>query len=119
MKKIIGVVLGFAVFMLGLITPIVLLAGISGMIWGGKAFNGGLPKDSPQFKFGIILIPPAMIIGAYFSLCLFMLPILAKCGVRVTKPGKSNMLTGFARLMKRLATSYSSLMDKLIEQEKA
>jgi hypothetical protein len=119
MKKFIGAIFGFVVLMLGLFLPIIMLAGISGLIWGGKVFDGAWPKNSPVTMFMILTMPVAMIVGAYFTLCVFVLPIFAKCGVRVARPGKGNMLTGFARLMKSVATSYASLMDKLIEQEKA
>jgi hypothetical protein len=119
MKKIIGALFGFTVLMAGLITPIILLGGVSGLIWGGKAFDGGMPKNSPEFMFFILTMPPAMILGAYFSLCLFALPIFAKFEVRVASPGRGNVLTGFARVMKTVAISYISLMDKLIDQEKA
>jgi hypothetical protein len=119
MKQFIGAILGLLVLMTGLITPIILLSGISGLIWGGKVFEGGMPKNSPAFMFGLLTMPPAMIIGAYFTLCLFVLPIFAGFGVRVASPGRVNMLTGFARLMKSVAIKYISLMDKLIEQERA
>jgi len=117
MKQLIGALFGFLFLMIGLITPIILLAGVSGLIWGGKVFEGGMPKNSPACMFTLLTMPPAMIIGAYFSLCLFVLPIFAKFGVRVASPGRGNMFTGFARLTQTIAISYISLMQKLIDQE--
>ncbi|HEY1790234.1 MAG TPA: hypothetical protein VGJ73_18965 [Verrucomicrobiae bacterium] len=118
MRQLIGALLGFSVLLIGLITPIILLAGISGMIWGGKVFEGGMPKNSPAYMFGLFAMPPAMIVGAYFTLCLFVLPIFAKFDVRVASSGRGNMITGFARLTKTIAIYYIFLMEKLIDQEK-
>ena len=118
MRKIIGTFLGFAALMAGLIGPIIFLGGLSGMIWGGKAFEGHLPKDSPQFWFGLYLLPPAMFLGAVVALCMGMLPILAAFDVNVlAKRERTNALISMARMMKRMAGRYSALMDKIISQE--
>ena len=119
MKKSFGYIFGLFLLLLGLISPIVFIGGVSGLIWGGKTFEGGLPKDSPQYIFGLLAMPPAMIFGACIFLCIFTLPIWAKFDVPVLKKTEQrNAITALAKQMKKLAALYSSLMDKIIEQEK-
>lgn len=119
MRAAFGALLGFAVLIIGMMLPVLMMAGISGMIWGCRVFSGPQPKDDPSFMFAMIAIGVGIPAGAYFTLCLFVLPILARFDVNVLgKRETSNMVTGLARAMKNLALRYASSMDKIISQEK-
>ncbi len=105
--------------MLGMLIPILTLAGLEGLIWGGRVFDGPQPKNSPQFTFTLLAMPPAMIIGAHFTLYAFVLPIFAKFGVRiVSKREKTNTFVAMARSVKESSLRRAALMDELISQEK-
>jgi hypothetical protein len=118
-RAALGLLLGFAVLLVGMLLPILMTAGISGMIWGCRVFSGPQAKDDPATVFAISMIVFAIPVGAYFTLCVFVLPILARFDVNVLgKRETSNMVTGLARGMKSLALRYASSMDKLINQEK-
>ncbi len=105
--------------MLGLLLPIVTVAGIAGLIWGGRVFDGPHPKGSPLFMFVLLATPPAMTVGAHFALYFFVLPIFAKFGVRiVSKREKTNAGVAMARSVKESSLRRAALMDELISQEK-
>ncbi|MGH7984513.1 MAG: hypothetical protein ACREFF_15415 [Candidatus Udaeobacter sp.] len=119
MRRFFGGLLGLAVLMLGMLIPILTLAGLEGLIWAGRVFDGSQPKASPQYRFTMLVMPAAMIAGAYFTLYVFVLPIFAKFGVRIiSKREKTNAFVGMARSVKESSLRRAALMDKLISQEK-
>jgi len=119
MRKVIGTILGIAAMMLCVVVPILMLAGISGMIWGGRVFSGPQPKSDPATTFAAVSMLLAISIGVYCTFCLISLPIFASFGVRIVskRQTKPDSTVALARMMRTLALRYASLMDKLVEQQ--
>ena|SRR5215216_5974723 len=120
MRKLIGTVLGYAALLLGVVVPITMLSGVSGMIWGCRVFSGPQPKYDPATTFAVLSIVVAIPIGVYLAFYFISLPIFASFGVRIVSKRQTRSATAidFARSVKALALWYARLMDRLIEQEK-
>ena len=120
MRAVIGAVLGFAAMLLGVLIPILIMAGISGMIFGCRVFHGPQARGDPATTFAIVSMIIGIPVCVWTVFCLVSLPIFAYFGVRVVpkrqiRPDKTVAL---ARSMKEVALRYAALMNKLIDQEK-
>jgi hypothetical protein len=120
MRAFIGAVRGFGVMLLGVLIPILMMAGVAGMIFGCRVFSGPQAKSDPAAIFATASMIIGIPIGVWTSFCLLSLPIFTYFGVRVVtkrqiRPDKTVAL---ARSMKQAALRYAALMDKLIDQEK-
>jgi hypothetical protein len=112
--------LGFAAMLLGVVVPILIMAGVSGMIWGCRVFSGPQPKGDPATTFATVSMIIGIPIGVWGAFCLLSLPIFAYFGVRVVRKRQigPDKTVALARSMKQAALRYAALMDKLIDQEK-
>ena len=119
-RKLIGTALGYAALLLGVAIPLLMLAGVSGMIFGCRVFHGPQAKGDLATTFAIVSIIIGIPICVWTVFCLVSLPIFAYFGVRVVpkRPTRPNKTVALARSMKEIALRYAALMDKLIDQEK-
>jgi hypothetical protein len=119
-RKLIGTALGYAALLLGVAIPLLMLAGVSGMIFGCCVFHGPHAKGDLATTFAIVSIIIGIPICVWTVFCLVSLPIFAYFGVRVVpkRPTRPNKTVALARSMKEIALRYAVLMDKLIDQEK-
>jgi hypothetical protein len=118
MRAVIGALLGFAAMLLGALVPILMISGISGMIFGCRVFDGPQLKNDPVTTFVIVSIVIGINVGVWTAFCLFSLPIFAHFGVSIVgKRTGSGKIFAVVRSMKAVALRYASLMDKLIDQE--
>ncbi len=116
-RPIIGTILSFGVLMLGMLLPMITVFGIAALIWGGKVFDGSLPKGSPQRYFVSFAVPAAMFVGANVSVNFFVLPILAVYGVRIRGKRDVKFIMSAAGRVKTISLRYAALMDKLISED--
>ena len=83
MRAFIGAVLGFSAMLLGVLIPILMMAGVAGMIFGCRVFSGPQAKGDPATTFATLSIIIGIPVGVWTAFCLLSLPIFAYFGVRV------------------------------------
>ena len=120
MRAFIGAALGFCAMLLGVLIPILMMAGVAGMIFGCRVFSGPQAKDDPATIFATASMIIGIPICVWTVFCLVSLPIFAHFNVRVVSKRRKgpDKTAAMARSMKETALRYAALMDKLIEQEK-
>jgi hypothetical protein len=84
MRAVIGAVLGFATMLLGVLIPILMIAGISGIIFGCRVFHGPQPKTDPATTFAIVSIIIGINIGVWTAFCLLSLSQSSRISVCVS-----------------------------------
>ena len=114
MKGLLGWTIVVGSILLGFVVAIAFLAGLSGLIWDGAVFEPHPSRTAPWSIFFTAAIPVVAPVVAYLALCFIALPLLAKCNVPIDK--SKGFYAGLAALVKRIAASYVSLMDGILEQ---